>query len=75
MENVMVWGRFWVHHEADKNSMNSCQLYSDTLYDKHKIKTSLADEPIDDEGYGMNYEWQTGHIKVSRGQSSEEKLG
>ena len=26
MENVMIWGRFWVHHEADKNSMNSCQL-------------------------------------------------
>ena len=27
--------------------------YSDTLYDKHKIKTSWADERIEDEGYGM----------------------
>ena len=31
--------------------------YSDTLYDKHKIKTSWADERIEDEGYGMNNEW------------------
>ena len=37
MENVMIWGSFWVHHEADKNSMSA---YSDTLYDKHKIKTN-----------------------------------
>ena len=28
--------------------------YSDTLYDKHKIKTNLAGEWIEDEGYGMN---------------------
>ena len=49
--------------------------YSDTLYDKHKIKTSQADERIEDEGYGMNNEWQTGHINVPRGQSSREKLG
>ena len=36
--------------------------YSDTLYDKHKIKTSWADERIEveDEGYGMTKEWQTG---------------
>ena len=27
--------------------------YSDTRYDKHKIKTSWADERIEDEGYGM----------------------
>ena len=27
--------------------------YSDTLYDKHKIKNSWADERIEDEGYGM----------------------
>ena len=46
--------------------------YSDTLYDKHKIKTSWADERIEDEGYGMNNEWQTGQIKVPRGQSSRE---
>ena len=49
--------------------------YSDTLYDKHKIKTSWADERIEDEGYGMNNEWQTGQIKVPRGQSSREKIG
>ena len=30
--------------------------YSDTLYDKHKIKTSCADERVEDEGYGMNNE-------------------
>ena len=46
-----------MHHEADKNSMNSCtSAYSDTLYDKHKFKTSLADERIEDEEEGMNYE-------------------
>ena len=28
MENVMIWERFWVHHEADRNSLNSCQLIS-----------------------------------------------
>ena len=49
--------------------------YSDTLYDKHKIKTNWADERIEEEGYGMNNEWQTGQIKVPRGQSSREKLG
>ena len=27
--------------------------------DKHKIKTSRANERIEDEGYGMNNEWQT----------------
>ena len=21
MENVMIWGRFWVHHEADRNKV------------------------------------------------------
>ena len=75
MENVMVWGRFWVHHEADKNSLNFMSAYSDTLYGKQQIKTSWADERIEDEGYGMNNEWQTGRIKVPRGQSSREKLG
>ena len=48
--------------------------YSDTLYDQHKIKTNWADERIEDEGYGMNNEWQSGQIKVPRGQSSGEKL-
>ena len=41
-----------MHHEADKNSMNSCQLQ--LLVNKHKIKTSWADERIKDEGCGMN---------------------
>ena len=46
-----------MHHEADRNSLNSCRLtYSDTLYDKHKIEMSCADERIKDEGYGMNNE-------------------
>ena len=49
--------------------------YSDSLYDEQQIKTSWADERIEDEGYGMNNEWQTGRIKVPRGQSSREKLG
>ena len=49
--------------------------YSDTLYDKQQIKKSWADERIEDEGYGMNNEWQSGRIKVPRGQSSREKLG
>ena len=49
--------------------------FSDTLYDKHKIKRSWADERIDNEGYGMDNDWQTGQIKVPRGQSSREKLG
>ena len=58
---------------ADRNSMNSCRsAYSDTLYDKNKIKTSWADERIKDEGYGMNNEWQVqARSKFQlRGQSS-----
>ena len=35
--------------EADKNSHEFLSAYSDTLYDKHEIKTSLADERIEDE--------------------------
>ena len=51
-------------------------LFRHTInYDKYKIKTSWADERIEDEGYGMNNEWQTGQIKVPRGQSSREKIG
>ena len=49
--------------------------YSNTPYDEQQIKTSWADERIEDEGYGMNNVWQTGQIKVPRGQSSREKLG
>ena len=70
MENVMIWGRFYAHHEADKNSMNSCQLIP-THYEKQQI-ISWADERIEDERYKMNYEWQTGRIKVPRDQSSRE---
>ena len=44
-----------MHHEADKNSLNSCQLIP-THYMTNKIKTSRADEWIEDEGYGMNNE-------------------
>ena len=67
------WGliQLELHHEADSFEFSEfLSAYSDTLYDKHKIKTSWADERIEDEGYGMNNEWQTGQIKVPRGQSS-----
>ena len=37
--------------------MNLCQLIP-THYDKQQIKTSRAEEWIEDEGYGMNNEWQ-----------------
>jgi hypothetical protein len=35
-DDLMILGIFWVQHEADKNSMNSCQLtpaHYNTLYD------------------------------------------
>ena len=44
-----------MHHEADKNSMNLCQLIP-THYETQQIITSLADERIQDEGYEMKYE-------------------
>ena len=44
-------------------------VYSDTLYDKHTIETSWADELILDEGYGMNNVWQTGRINYSSKES------
>ena len=53
--------QFTVRHEADKNSENSCQLIP-THYMAKQIKISWADERIEDEGYGMNNEWQTGRI-------------
>ena len=31
-KNFMIWGIFWVPHEADKNSMNLWSAYSDTLW-------------------------------------------
>ena len=46
-------------------------FFRHTIHGKHKIKTSLADERIEDEEYGMNYEWQIGHIKVPMGQSMQ----
>ena len=41
-------------HRQEFNEFLSA--YSDTLYDKHKIETNLADEWIEGEGYGMNNE-------------------
>ena len=55
MVNVMIWGRFRVHLEADENSMNLCQLilthwalisliyivYKD--YGKQNITSSILD--------------------------------
>ena len=45
-----------MHHEADRNSLNSCQLIPTHYMTNIKLKTSLADERIEDEGYGMNNE-------------------
>ena len=78
-ENVK-WKMWWYEEDFDaswswQEFIVFLSAYSDTLYDKHKIKTSWADERIEDEGYGMNNEWQTGQIKVPRGQSSREKIG
>ena len=42
-----------MHHEADKNSINLCQLIP-TRNEKQQIITSLADERIEDEGYELN---------------------
>ena len=39
----------------------------------NKIKTSWADERIEDEEYGMNNEWQTGQIKILQGVSPVER--
>ena len=76
MENVMIWGRFWVHHEADKNSLNSCQLIPTHYMTNIKLKrVSWTDERIEDEVYGMKNEWQTGQIEIPKGQSSREKIG
>ena len=44
-----------MRHEADMNSMNSCQFIP-THYAKQQIITSLADERIEDEGYEMKCE-------------------
>ena len=38
MENVMIWRRFWVHHEADRNSLNSCQLIPTHYMTNIKLK-------------------------------------
>ena len=39
--------------------------YSDTLYDKHKIKTSWADERIEDKGYIFVYLNTSGHVTTA----------
>ena len=73
MENPKMW---WYEEDFEYISWSWREFneflsaYSDTLYDKHKIETNSADERIEDEGYGMNNECQTGQIKVPRGQSS-----
>ena len=57
MENVMIWGKLWVHHETDKNLMNSLQLiptHTKIKIDKQKIKTNWADERIEDMEWIMN---------------------
>ena len=56
MENVMIWGRFKVHHEADRNSVNFCQLIP-THYAIQQIIIIWADKRVEDEGYEMNNEW------------------
>ena len=46
-----------VHHEADKNSLNSCQLIPIHYMTNIKLKrVEQIDERIEDEGYGMNNE-------------------
>ena len=76
MENVMIRGRFWVHHmKLTRIQWIHVSLYSDKLYDKHKIKTNWADERIED-GMWNEYiidEWQTGQIKVPRERSPVER--
>ena len=42
-----------MHHEADKKSMNLCQLIP-IHNEKQQIITGLAVERIKDEGYEMN---------------------
>ena len=59
-----------MHHEADKNSMNSCQLIP--THSMTNIKLKRIEQM---NGYGMNNEWQTGRIKILRSQSSRKKLG
>ena len=71
MKNVTIWGRFWVHHEADKNSI---QLIP-THYEKHRIITSWA-EWVEDEGYEMNNEWhkQAGSKFQAERQAKEDRI-
>ena len=44
-----------MHHEADRNSVNSCQLIPTHYMTNIKLKRG-ADERIENEGYGMNNE-------------------
>ena len=46
-----------MHHEADRNSVNSCQLIPTHYMTNIKLKrVDRADERIEDEGYGMTNE-------------------
>ena len=71
----MIWGRFWVHHEADKNSMNSCQLIPTHYMTNIKLKRI---EQMN--GSSMKaMEWimndKQASSKFQGVQSSREKLG
>lgn len=55
--SVKIWNeklddmrKLWVHHEADDNSMNLCQLIP-TQYEKHQMIFCWADEWVVDGGY------------------------
>ena len=45
-----------MHHEADRNSLNSCQLIPTHYMTNIKLKRVELVERIRDEGYGMNNE-------------------
>ena len=45
-----------MHHEADRNSVNSCQLIPTHYMTNIKLKRVEQMNGIEDEGYGMNNE-------------------
>ena len=46
----MIWGRFWVHHEADRNSMNSMNFWIST---ELKFRNSFWHTIF----VGYNFQW------------------
>ena len=70
MENVVIWGRFWVHHEADRNSLNSCQLIPTHYMTNIKLKRveQMNGSRMKDMEWIMND--KQAKIKVPRGQST-----